>query len=512
MASFKEEKRLILLFGFALALRLIMVKWTYVMANDGVVYISMARDLFSGDFAAFSRENSHPLYPLMLGAVQKIVYDWELSGKIVSAITGSLLVIPFYLWGRANIGERTALYSTLFLAVNPYHVRYSADVITESTYVLFFFLAVIFSIDAASRKKVSLFACAGLFIGLAYLTRPEGIILLLPLMAWTLFIKFPAPKLKIAALSVLIVAVVIVALPYMLYLRSNYGKWLITGKYDVSRITGMQESPGVAKPVSPGTSAEDMEKQKHPAGKSARRLYTGIMNNLDHLAYLGKRFAETYHPLMTLLLLYGIVRKKIAWAGKKANIYLLAVLLIYASILFRMHMVYQWFDRRHILPLAVLALYWAGAGFAYLVESLKKYSNKEKGALNSHHGKIAALCLIILMAMILPKSLKPQRVDKLSEKRVGIWLKETNIEPPSILTNIPRVAFYAEGINHDLNKVYFDNLINYMQEHNVDYIVLNDKVEDIYSDFITSDQIRRLELILKAGEEKEEKVLVYRLK
>jgi hypothetical protein len=279
----------------------------------------------------------------------------------------------------------------------------------------------------------------------------------------------------------------------------------------VGRISGFKEAvtlPGAVK-----ESAKDISTGKTAEGKTGRPLFESVKDNLASLAYLGDKFAVTYHPLITLLLLYGIVRRKIPFKGNRAAQYLLLVIVIYLLILFRIHMVYDWFARRHILPLTVLALYWAGMSFGSLADGLKRFASGRRGASAIPQGKITAICIIIVLAITLPKALKPQRLDKLPEKRVGIWLRETNEKPPVIITNMTRVSFYARGVDHyPPGYAGIDYLFRYAEENAADYMVFNEEIEDSYPDFFAEAEKRGLELILTEGEEGEEKVLVYRVK
>ena len=52
---------------------------------------------------------------------------------------------------------------------------------------------------------------------------------------------------------------------------------------------------------------------------------------------------------------------------------------------------------------------------------------------------------MILLVTILPETLKPQRLDKVGCKEVGLWLRGQAPSSPLILTDDPRVAYYAVG-------------------------------------------------------------------
>ena len=56
------------------------------------------------------------------------------------------------------------------------------------------------------------------------------------------------------------------------------------------------------------------------------------------------------------------------------------------------------------------------------------------------------IVLMIVVSVLLPKTLKPQRFDKLGIKEVGQWVKEHSHKPdPVILSVSARNAYYAKG-------------------------------------------------------------------
>ena len=50
-----------------------------------------------------------------------------------------------------------------------------------------------------------------------------------------------------------------------------------------------------------------------------------------------------------------------------------------------------------------------------------------------------------MLSIVLPKTLKPQRYERLAEKWAGIWIKNQSGKGATIFTNMPRVAYYADG-------------------------------------------------------------------
>lgn len=69
-----------------------------------------------------------PLYYLLLHYWMWLFGSGELAVRAFGAAAGILTVVPMYFWAREILGRRGALYATLLLAINPYHVWYSQEV------------------------------------------------------------------------------------------------------------------------------------------------------------------------------------------------------------------------------------------------------------------------------------------------------------------------------------------------------------------------------------------------
>jgi hypothetical protein len=91
---------------------------------------------------------------------------------------------------------------------------------------------------------------------------------------------------------------------------------------------------------------------------------------------------------------------------------------------------------RYLLPAIFLFYLWAGFGFVKLRELLDRRFTRYP-LVNT------TILIMILLITSVPFSLQPQRLDKIGRKEVGLWLRERSLSSPVILTNIPRVAYYA---------------------------------------------------------------------
>lgn len=87
------------------------------------------------------------------------------------------------------------------------------------------------------------------------------------------------------------------------------------------------------------------------------------------------------------------------------------------------------------------------------------------------------LLLILILAVILPKTLKPQRYERLTEKWAGMWIRNQFGKGMTIFTTVPRIAYYAdgEGEHIDLSKNKFDRIKASMVEKKALYLAIQEE-------------------------------------
>jgi len=85
--------------------------------------------------------------------------------------------------------------------------------------------------------------------------------------------------------------------------------------------------------------------------------------------------------------------------------------------------------------------------------------------------------LVLLSAIILPKTLKPQRYERLPEKWAGMWIKSQSGKGMVIFTTVRRVAYYADGNLEyiDFNKETLDQIKASMAEKKALYVAIRER-------------------------------------
>ena len=130
-----------------------------------------------------------PGYPLVVLGVSKVVRaiappadDGELaatmlrSTQLASMLGALVLVVPSYSLGRRLFGPTQGFAATALFQVLPVSARVTSDGLTEAWYLVFVAFGLRSGVAAVQANGVRGFFAAGMFGGLAYLVRPEGLL------------------------------------------------------------------------------------------------------------------------------------------------------------------------------------------------------------------------------------------------------------------------------------------------------------------------------------------------
>jgi 4-amino-4-deoxy-L-arabinose transferase-like glycosyltransferase len=511
-----ERRDLVLVLGLALGLRVLLYKLTYLISIDGAaVYFPMANQFASGLWLEGLAVGYHPMYALLVAVFSKVLGDLQFSGQMVSVFFGTLTVIPIFYLARGVDNGRTGFFSSLFLAILPYHVELSADLLSDTTYTFFFISAIWLGWKALKTEDWKMFLLAGFATGLAYLDRAEGIGVLLPLSLWIFLRKNGFHKKKGCtkglATIIFLVSFLLVASPYILYLRSYTGTWTISRKPAVNKVVHLiKEKLFFQKLEDKG-----VEKFDHFVQKLQREgdgASSGLVGWLKRTGSFFEFFVETCHPLLFLFFIVGLIKRRgpPSWSGEG---FLIANLLVYAPILFWLASS-SYISHRYFVPFVVLCLVWSGRGFTETYVWLRqKLSSKrwEKVRFLESRG---LLCLtLITVIAILPSTIHPSRKGKIARKEAGLWVKNNSASKPPIYTDMVQVNHYAGGQWIPLRDVdlSYDELISRAEKTGADFLVLSEEhIERICPTFFEMRRPEDLREVFRVSGDKET-IVVYRV-
>ena len=216
---------------------------TEIFFTDGLRYIAQARTIDRGSLAkGFVHSVDHPIYPIAIVAAHRLIggdrpRDWQTAAQVAALCSGVLLVIPLYLISLELFGASRAWVACLFIYLVPFNGHVLADALSESTFLLFWACGLWSSLKLLRTAKLGWLLPVVIASALAYLTRPEGLVILLSLVATLIVLPFwrsldyPAAQCR-WALGLLLLGGIVAAGPFM------FAKGGISSKPSMSRLLG----------------------------------------------------------------------------------------------------------------------------------------------------------------------------------------------------------------------------------------------------------------------------------
>ena len=151
-----------------------------------------------------------PVYPVFLAAVYLVSYQNFVLVRLVQCGLGALICVLIVAIGTRLYGGQTGFCAGLIAAIYPMFIFISGLLYPTTLITLWLLLVVFFLVRGADDKPLTNFSLAGLFMGLAILTKPVAIGLLILLISYFLFKKDSAGSKRLSAISLFICCTVLV--------------------------------------------------------------------------------------------------------------------------------------------------------------------------------------------------------------------------------------------------------------------------------------------------------------
>ncbi len=423
--------------GVALAVRLYLSLTSYCISGDGVAYLAMARDFAAGLPHQALDHVFSPLYPLLIAAAHLAVPDWELAGNLVSAVMGTAAVVTIFGMTRAALGRRDlAIGAATLAAIHPDLAAYSASVRTEAGYIMLMTAAVWSLIAALDRRRLALVSAAGATGGLAYLFRTEAIAFM-PFAA--IFTVLGAPLWRrwpfgwaIAAALTFCCSFLLIASPYLIYVRTSSGHWLLSREFTAAMMYGMGEVAPNARHWQALGYSEHVSALAPVFADPARYLRKVGEDSLGTL--IG--FIRAMGPAPAILLPIGLWSRGRAIATNFAEAMLMLLTLAYAG-----GFAISYTGARFMLHLIPYVFGWMIAGLdgasGALAELLERAAK-----LTLPQGALAAAVALTM----LPQTLWPIGYDQRGFRYAGKEIaRRAAGRPAAVVARDGRVAYYARA-------------------------------------------------------------------
>lgn len=464
----------LLLLVCAGALRWVQWSRSATLFNDGPRFVAAAQDLARGEWTAFLAQPQHPLYPIAIAAGHALGLGWEDAGALVSVLGGCAAIGMLALFFRDAFGCLPAWLGAGLLAAHTRLVEYSSDVQSDGLYIGFFGAGTWLLWCAWSRASRRAAAAAGLVAGLAYLTRPEGlglvlVMLVLAGLSWLRGEWSARRALGIAgafgATAALCVA------PYVIAVRVATGETAVSRKKSLVEMAGGAAAPRATAPppvatpfasgarLDPGADGRAVDAAASPAERAfaAARM-------LARTAKSAFRYG--------LLALLGVGLLAARGRPTRRAVFVAVIAGLYAGVLYALTLQSGYVSRRHALPPLLPLFGYVGLGACAMGAALASRTAWRAPAASLIATGIAA----IVVGGELASQRAPRRHEERAARAAAEWLR-AHAAPGLLATDRSRLGYYAGMPYIPLQRVDAASLASLLDQHGVRYLLSDDPME-----------------------------------
>jgi hypothetical protein len=454
-------------------------------STDETAYLRSGQSLIAGDgFERNGKPELHfpPMVPVLLGLADKVFDDPHTGTVVLTVVASAALVLPLSLLARRIGGPTAGVVTAWVAALGP---GLSTTVVnrgagSEAEYLLLVASAVWFVVsaaDAEGRARLGRVAAGGLLVGLAYLTRPEGLFFAVPLGLAVLvlavrgvgragWVRAAVPLAAAFGLPLLLCVA-----PYAAYLHSHTGKVQLSAKtqdasleawHAVARADRRERDSILWALDESGLSFANTERTSLPAlARSDPGGYAGILRtNVGELVHevtmpeAGQQLVWLLLPGPAWILVgYGIWRSRRSWGARL--VLAAAAMPIATALIF-------FVQPRYLVVATAFATVFVGVGAAGLARRWRTPA-------------VAALAVLLVLSSAAGFRSSGagwwHPSDGLDQRRAGEWIA-ANTEPDArILARSMVVEYYADRPTMAIPYADLDDIIAYARHYGADYIV-----------------------------------------
>lgn len=187
-----------------------------------------------------------PLWPGLLGLVSFFGGTSVLTHRLVGCVIGAIVVVLIGYLGRLVGGNRTGYVAAVLAACSPDLIGADGSLMSETLYGLFVVVALLIAVRYGRRLTPWASLALGVTLGLAALTRGEGLLfvllLALPLAATTLGGR------RLACIALVLVGVGVIVLPWTARNWMTFGKPVLISTNDSTVLAGANCPTTYARP------------------------------------------------------------------------------------------------------------------------------------------------------------------------------------------------------------------------------------------------------------------------
>lgn len=509
-------------------------------AQDVIRFVSLAEAIDTdGLLPTVQNHAEQPLFPAWLNLVHHYwpgSPNWFRSAQLAAAVPVVLTIVPLFFLLEVLLGRPAACAGCLLFAVMGQVARLGADGLSDSLHLFFFATALMGQVfywkhyRAGLRPRLAWAAVTGLALALAVLVREEALVLLglwpVSLLAVQLAQQWRTSwRSHLLSTAIWTGAIALVWVPYLGIcqvqgLRQTAAAMLGQEELPLAFLDAEEEEQS-APPATPA-SATPKAKQKAKPKRSAWRLDDGARMDFAKKEYtISKRFegslaagGKLVEDLLHLFrwsigipLLLGISSTR-RWPKEPVHRVAVVFIGMYLAAVFLFAVRKGYLSERHLLPVALLGVGWAGQGILSLGSTIANFAKRHQFA-NFELVRLAQPVMVgLLMLVCLPRTLSPLHSSRTNHLRASRWLSQA--PPGAVLDTRGWAGNLAGRTTYD-----FDHARTAFRDPDLSYVV----VERRELEFDSSRSATLLEVLNRGADEvavfetldqDREAVLVYR--
>jgi len=518
--------------------------------SEGAEYARIAENLRNGTgyvgLVTPGRELLfNPLFPTLIAGTSFLTRNYELAGRLVTLMMGSLLPLPIFGIASRLFNRRVGLVAALLIVLHPVLVHLSFSVLSEGPYIALFVSAVYLTVRAMDDSSPKMWALVGCAFGLAYLLRAEATAVFTIAVLFSLTATKGSRSVRLKQAAFAIAAFLLLALPEVILIYQSTGRVLLEAKskifaYTGKRILAAEKNPRIDY-ISPGGQHEVPSPEPNVESGNPweyKWAFYGIDSQLEGMGFPMRPHAEVVRethvnlkdmlplfkrgieenaptvvrqlssdwfgaPMLPALALLGAFSRP--WRGPKAAKRFF-VLLVGAGPVLATFFAF-WGDARYYFILIPLACIWAANGLVEIGRWVAASSAAAGWKWLARPAISQALIPALLALGMILGSVRPVRrlydfsdsaLPYQVDKKVGLWIKSQQNHPVRIMDLSIPLTFHA-----DAQFTYFpycsgDLALRFLDAAQVDYVIerKDQKFTRYYEDWLLNGiPDRRAELL-----------------
>ncbi len=450
----KERKWLLGLVLLATVVRGWHLITTEVTARDSIHFIRIAWQLDNQPWSeVLPKSSQHPGFPLAILLMNKVASPFftedlpmamQVSAQLVSILGSLLLVFPLYGLARALFQPFGAALGVFLVEFLPVTARLFPDGLSEGLFLLLAFSGMWFFHLGIQRESYGWLSLSGLFSGAAYLTRPEGGLVLLAcllvggylLIVRKIWQNHHGRWRSFVGLAILAVSFMVPSVPYAITIgrltsKPTATRILQSNPVDAIGFLNPPQTAGFTDGLPLWAAWYDFQKEGAPG------LAWGIWATTG-MVVRGLLFVFWVPALMAV---WNYRHKIMVNAGCMVQS-VVAVAVFCALVRVASNLGYV--SDRHLVLIVVPGLLMAGGGLADWAKALWGRAPSDADRIQLKWARCLYVCLGSLAVLVAARlTLEPLHLNRAGFKTAGCWIRDNGCPGDEVVDPYQWSHFYA---------------------------------------------------------------------